>query len=271
MATDVPAVTAAMRILESLAAAAPGSVSPGQLVHEHQLNRSTCYNILAALQRGGWAISKGDRAGWTLGPRLLALVSGSAELLMRLVQEELDRLSDELGFVAMLTERVPSGGYVVVAKGERRTGVRVTVGVGDTFPFSAPALMQATCAWLPETEVESLIATHGLQRFTPNTETDPAEVLALLTTVRARGYSTSLRGQFNLNQGAVAAPVFDHRGRVDRAVAILAFPSHLSEENGDEVGAAVRACADRITTRTGGVVPGADVPDYDRDAVEAAT
>lgn len=261
MASDVPAVTAAMRILESLVAAAPNAVSPGQLVTDHQLNRSTCYNILAALQRGGWATNKGDRAGWTLGPRLLALISGSGDLVLTLVQEELDRLSGDLGFVAMLTERGPAGDHVVVAKGERRAGVRVTVGVGDTFPFSAPALMQATCAWLPEAEVDGLIATHGLLRFTPKTVTDAAEVRTLLNSVRERGYSMSLRGQFNLNQGAVAAPVFDHQGRVDRVVAILAFPSDLREDNSDEVGSAVRACADRITARTGGVRP---------DAVDAA-
>ena len=46
-------------------------------------------------------------------------------------------------------------------------------------------------------------------------------VQELLTAVRERGYSTSLRGQFNLDQGAVAAPVFDPRGRVDRVVALL--------------------------------------------------
>jgi DNA-binding IclR family transcriptional regulator len=255
VANDVPAVTAGMRILESLVAAAPDAVSPGHLVTEHQLNRSTCYNILAALQRGGWASSKGARAGWTPGPRLLALISGSRELVLRLVEEDLNRLSGEVGFVAMLTERGPSGDHVVVAKGDRTTGVRVTVDVGDSFPFSAPALMQATCAWLPEAEVDGLVATHGLLRFTPNTVTDPAEVRALLTTVRQRGYSMSLRGQFNLDQGAVAAPVFDHRGRVYRVVAILAFPSELTEDTSDKVGRAVRACADRITTRTGGVLP----------------
>lgn len=252
MPSDVPAVGAAMRILEALAAASPSAMSPGQLVNELKLNRSTCYNILAALQRGGWARSLGDRAGWTLGPRLLALASGTSDLVMAMVQQELDRVSAELGFVVFLAERGSAGDHVVVAKAERQTGVRVTVGIGDTFPFSAPALMQAVTAWLPRAERDQLIAKHGLVAFTHRTVVEPQALHELLDTVCQDGFSRSIQ-QFNLAQGGVAAPVFDHRGMVHRVVCCLAFSSDLNEENADEVGRAVRACADSITQRTGGV------------------
>lgn len=256
MPSDVPAVGAAMRILESLAAASPAAVSPGQLVNDLKLNRSTCYNILAALQRGGWARSLGERAGWTLGPRLLALASGTTDLVMAMMQQELDRLSAELGFVAFVAERGSGGDHVVVAKAERQTGVRVTVGVGDAFPFSAPALMQATCAWLPREERDRLIAAHGLVAFTHRTVVEPNALHELLDTVKKKGFSRSIQ-QFNLAQGGVAAPVFDNRGVVQRVVCTLAFSSELNEDNADEVGRAVRTCADRITHRIGGSSPAA--------------
>ena len=257
MASDVPAVGAAMRILESLAAASPAAVSPGQLINELELNRSTCYNILAALQRGGWARSLGDRAGWTLGPRLLALASGTTDLVTAMLQQELDRLSAELGFVVFVAERGSTGDHVVVVKAERQTGVRVTVGIGDAFPFSAPALMQAVCAWLPREERDKLIARHGLVAFTHRTVVEPHALHELLDTVRRDGFSRSIQ-QFNLAQGGVAAPVFDHRGHVNRVVCCLAFSSDLDEESADQVGQAVRACANRITQRTGGVAPASD-------------
>ena len=265
MPSDVPAVGAAMRILEALAAASPAAVSPGQLVSDLKLNRSTCYNILAALQRGGWARSLGDRAGWTLGPRLLALASGTTDLVMAMMQQELDRLSAELGFVVFVAERGSAGDHVVVAKAERQSGVRVTVGIGDTFPFSAPALMQAACAWLPRNERDQLIAKHGLIAFTHRTVVEPKSLHELLDSVRDRGFSSSLH-QFNLAQGGVAAPVFDHRGVVQRIVCTLAFSSELNEDNADEVGAAARACADRITARIGGSPPDAAADDAEEQA-----
>lgn len=246
-----------MRILESLATASPRAVSPGELVNEHGLNRSTCYNILATLQNGGWARSLGERAGWTLGPQFLALASGTSDLVTAVVQQELDRLSGELGFVAFVAELGSSGEHVVVAKSERQTGVRVTVGIGDSFPFSAPALMQAACAWLPAEKRRKLMAAHDLTAFTPSTVVEPRALEEVLETVRQDGFSRSIQ-QFKLGQGGVAAPVFDHRGRVRQVVCCLAFSSDLNEETVDHIGKTVRASADRITQRTGGLLPSLD-------------
>jgi DNA-binding IclR family transcriptional regulator len=254
LASDVPAVGAAVRILDALAAASPGAVSAGRLVKELKMNRSSCYNILAALEREGWASSLGGRAGWTLGPRLIALADRTGDLVSAIVQQELDTLSAEIGFVTFVSEWNSQGDHVVVAKGERQTGVRVTVGVGDTFPFSAPALLQVMCAWLEPSERDPLLATHDIEEFTPNTVVDRAGLDELMRNVRRNGYSTSLQ-QFNLAQSGVAAPVFDARGRVHRAVCCLAFSSDLDHSNAHSVGKVVRNTAARITLRTGGTLP----------------
>jgi DNA-binding IclR family transcriptional regulator len=254
MASDVPAVDAAVRILERLAGAAPTAVAAGQLVRELELNRSTCYNILTTLQRAGWVTSLGERAGWTVGPRLLSLTGDAAALVAAATQEELDGLNERLKLVAFVAAMDGYGNYTVTAKAERQTGVRVTVGIGDRFPFSAPALMQALGAWLPRDSFDRLVEKHGLTAFTEYTIVDQDRLHETLADVRRDGYSRSIR-QFDLSQSAVAAPVFDNRGRAHRAVCSLAFASEVNDSNVDEVGAAVRACADAITRRTGGVIP----------------
>lgn len=252
MATEVPAVAATVRIMDMLAAEAPAAVTPRRLVDELGLNRSTCYNILATLQRAGWVINIGDRVGWTLGPRLLTMSNKTTEALSTIVQKELENLSTELGFIAFLAERTGAGDYVVVAKAERQTGVRVTVDVGDNFPFSAPALMHAFGAWVPASEFDHQARRHGVVRYTDRTVVDREELSARFEEVRRRGYSNSIR-QFNLAQGAVASPVFDARGQATRAVCVLAFSSQLDESNVSHVGMSVSSCARRITDRTGGV------------------
>jgi DNA-binding IclR family transcriptional regulator len=263
VAANVPAVAAAIRILERLAAEWPRSISPGTLVDELGLNRSTCYNILATLQRAGWA-SPTERAGWTLGPRLLTLTGVSHELVASVVQEELDVLSRSLGFVAFAAERDGSGGFTVVAKAERASGIRVSVGVGDRFPFSAPALLQAFAAWMPSADLNKQIAQHGLTRFTEYTVTDPDEFHALLQQVREDGFSHSIR-QLDLSQAAAAATVFDAKSRAALAIAVLAFSSELDEGRVEEVGAVVREAADRITRRIGGAPP-SDYRNVEHDA-----
>lgn len=254
MAANVPAVAASIRILEKLAAQWPQPVSPSVLVDELGLNRSTCYNILATLQAAGWATNPGERAGWTLGPRLLTLTGVTQGLVADVVQEEIDQLSADLGFVTFAAERDGSGGFTVVAKAERQTGIRVTVGVGDRFPFSAPALLQAFAAWVPRAEIERSVRRFGLTQHTKFTVTDPEAFFRALEEVRHDGFSRSLR-QMDMSQAAVAATVFNAKSQPMLSICALAFSSELDETNVERVGAAVRDTAEAITDRIGGVRP----------------
>lgn len=251
MASDVPAVTSAVRILERLAAEWPAAVMPKDLVNELGLNRSTCYNILATLQRVGWVSSTGERAGWMLGPKLLTLTGVTDDMTSAIAQQEIDVLARRLGFVVFIAEPDGAGGYVVTVKAERQMGVRVTVGVGEGFPFSAPAIQQAYLAWQPTEAVDELLDRYGLKQFTQHTITDRDEFHQVLAGTRERGYSTSLQ-QYDMAQSGVAAPVFDRRGQVSRVVCSLAFFTELHADNVARIGALVGDCADRITARSGG-------------------
>lgn len=257
MASDVPAVASSVRILERLAAEWPHPVAPRDLINELGLNRSTCYNILATLQRLGWVTSMGERSGWTLGPKLLTLTGVTDDMAASVAQQEIDELSRRIGFVVFVAEPDGAGGYVVVAKGERQLGVRVTVSVGEDFPFSAPAIMHAFYAWRGRDEVNEAVDRYGLKHFTPHTIVDRDELHAALAATRERGFSISLQ-QFDMAQSGVAAPVFDRRGKVARVVCSLAFFTELHEDNFRRIGPSVAGCADRITARTGGRKPVTD-------------
>lgn len=254
MASDVPAVTSAVRILERLAAEWPAAVMPKDLVTELGLNRSTCYNILATLQQLGWVSSTGERAGWMLGPKLLTLTGVTDDMTAAIAQQEIDVLARRLGFVVFVAEPDGAGGYVVTVKAERQMGVRVTVGVGEGFPFSAPALMQAYLAWQQPEKVDELVDRFGLKQFTEHTVADRDDLHRVLADTRERGYSTSIQ-QYDMAQSGVAAPVFDRRGQVARVVCSLAFFTELHADNVARIGTLVGDCADRITARTGGRRP----------------
>lgn len=254
MTSDVPAVVNAVRLLERIAREWPDPVASGVLIDELGLNRSTCYNILGTLQRVGWAASRGDRAGWFLGPRLLAMTRLSQDWMSDIVQQEIDALSQRTGFIVFSVQRHGAGQYAVRAKGDRGQGVRITVGIGDTFAFSAPAIMRAFHAWTDSAEVDRLIDQYGIERFTPETVVDGAELREVLRQTRIRGYGTSVR-EYDLGQSGVSAPVFDEHGRVLMVICSLAFSSELNESNIEEHGELIRECGLRITKRSGGAEP----------------
>jgi DNA-binding IclR family transcriptional regulator len=254
MASEVPAVTTAVRILERLAKAWPDAVAPGVLVRELGLNRSTCYNVVGTLQQAGWVAGRGVRPGWTLGPRLLIITGVTDKARLGVEQQEIEKLSSALNSTVFVAAREPRVGHRVLAVAELGTGVRVTVSVGDTFPFSAPALMQVSLAWLGRAEADRLLDAEGVIAFTERTVTDREELRAAFERARSAGYAESIQ-QYNMAQSGVAAPIFDADGVVRHAVCSLAFSTELGAGNVAEVGAAVRRCADLITLRTGGVVP----------------
>lgn len=254
MASDVPAVVTTMRLLERIARDWPDPVSTSTLIDELNLNRSTCYNVLGTLRRSGWAATSGDRSGWWLGPKLLTLVGTRENWQADVVQAELDDLSRRLGFLAFAVRRTAPDGYAVVAKADPRQGVRITVGVGDTFPFSAPAIMRAFHAWSEPEVVEQVVARHDLERFTPETGVDWAGLWRELAATRRRGYGVSVR-EYDLGQSGVSAPVFDEHGEVTLVLCSLAFASELDESSAPFAGELIRDAGLRLTERIGGVVP----------------
>lgn len=257
MTKDVPAVDTAVRILERLGQDWPTAVSPGHIVSELGVNRSTCYNILATLQRHSWVVKSGERAGWTLGPRFfgLAAVDHSRENVV--VQEEINGLSRKLDLVVFAAKRDEHDGYIVVAKADYQSGVRVTVDVGDRFPFSAPALMQAAYAWEKPEKFEKALERNTLVKFTEFTITGERELAAAFADVRALGYSKSV-GQFDLGQGAAASIVFDAHGRPTTLVCTLAFSTRINNDTVDDIGKTLADVAGNITARLGGRVPSAE-------------
>jgi IclR family transcriptional regulator, acetate operon repressor len=254
MASDVPAVRSAVRLLERIARDWPDPVPTGVLIEDLELNRSTCYNILGTLQRTGWAATRGDRAGWWLGPRLLALAGVSGDWTSEVVQAELDELSKRLSFLAFAVRRHGSGEYAVVAKSDPGQGVRITVGLGDTFPFSAPAIMRSFLAWTDPAEIGRLIDRHGLTAFTPETVVDRKALWAVLAQVRERCYAVSIR-EYDLGQSGVCGSVFDERGHVSMVLCSLAFSSELNESTFVQAGELIRESALRLTERLGGRMP----------------
>lgn len=237
MQKDVPAVSAAIRILERLREAGPVGRPAGLLSRELAINRSTCYQLLHTLRRWDWVSQAGQR--WTVGPGLSRFGANGAGLTVTL-QEELETLTRAFPFVvAFAVQRSQKGSFVIVAKAEVAQLVRLTVEVGASFPPHAPALRRVFDAWPSGT---------GSRPAAPQ---DPPDTLG---TVRQRGYAVSLR-EFEPEHSAVAAPVFDASGSVRWGLCVLAFASRLHAANVADVAQAVVRAAQRVSKRAGGIWP----------------
>jgi DNA-binding IclR family transcriptional regulator len=250
----VPSATSVVRIVERLAHEWPRGVTVATLVDELAMNRSTCFNVVSTLSQAGWVARLDRHGGWTLGPKIFEIGSLHENERFADVQTELASLAEQLKLVVFLAEKSRSGAYVVIARADRGRGVRVTVEVGNRFPYGAPALMACFEAWTPAEVLERLVREHPLPRFTETSVTTLAGLKETLAQVRARGFAYSVR-RFVQSQSGVAAPVIDSRGHVIYVLCTLGFSTVLDDRNVMEVGARLRDSAATISRYLGGGEP----------------
>jgi IclR family transcriptional regulator, acetate operon repressor len=253
MASDVSGVLAAIRIVERLRDEWPSGVRAGALARELNINRSTCYTILGTLERSGWLVPADDDHAWMLGPGLTRLAAIQGGHVMQTLQREMERLARDRQIVVFATSHRVDDRYLVVGKAESPRPIRITVDIGETFPFSAPVLMRVFAAWQPDSELRTIIRSKRIERFTNRTLVGQ-RLFGELKLVRGRGYAISL-GEYDLAQSGVAASVFDGHGRPRWAICTLGFSTELHTGNIEQIGKAVREAAKRVTKRIGGNWP----------------
>lgn len=97
--------------------------------------------------------------------------------------------------------------------------LRAYVEPGARIPLAMPtASGRAILAFSPQSVIDEVLAGE-LQRFTPKTVVDPAELRSVLEDVRLRGVSV-VHGENQQQLSAVAAPVMDSSGRCIGALAM---------------------------------------------------
>ena len=118
-------------------------------------------------------------------------------------------------------------------------------------PINVSAGGKAICAYLPEEEKLSVLKRAALPSYTANTITDKMELLFRLSEVKKHGYEFD-NEEYALGICCIAAPIFDHTGKVIAAVGITGPSSKYdSEEDFSKLVAAVQKTAASISRKIG--------------------
>jgi DNA-binding IclR family transcriptional regulator len=99
--------------------------------------------------------------------------------------------------------------------------VRIYSRIGAPVPLYCTAVGKVMLAYMPDDERERLLPQLPLKRFTPNTVGNLQELTAELYRVRKNGYACDLE-EHELHIRCIAAPVWDHEGKVNASVSITA-------------------------------------------------
>ncbi len=221
-----------------------------ELARAVDLNKTTAFRLLSALESEGMVARGPDGESYMLGPDVVMLGGRAlrANNLRDIVRPELEALAAETRETASL--EILSGREMLVI--DEIVGAHLVSGVpslGSRWPLHASSTGQALLAFLPAEAVANLLPV-ALIPVTPYTVTDRAALRAELERTRARGYSVADE-TLELALVAIAAPVYNHDGQVVATLSIAGPKSRVTPGHVSDIGQQVMAAADRVSARLG--------------------
>ncbi len=194
------------------------------------LHPGKAHRYLVSLTRGGLVFQDGASGHYGIGPQSIALGLAGLRILdvTKCVGELLPVLRDRTGETALFSLWTKAG-PVVVQLAESERPVFMNVRVGSVLPLSQTATGRVFLAYLPASDTQELLKAE-LSNRRPRASGSKFEPEAVANKVRADGYA-AIFGNLVPGVAVLAAPVFEHHGRVCAVVGVVGREEDLAGKN----------------------------------------
>jgi DNA-binding IclR family transcriptional regulator len=239
-----------LRVIEATATIG-GSATLSEIARKTALPRSTTHHILRALVDFGYLVQDGDARPYRLGPRLFRLTAHmwTNEQLAEIAMPYLDTLSRRTGEGTSLAV-LRDGIVTIVAKRESEGPVRVAQEVGVRRPIYCTAVGKALAAWLPDDELDGIIARTPFERKTARTIVTAAAFRRELARIRTTGFAVDNEEHIP-GIRCIAAPVRDHTDDVCASLCVVGPTSRFPQRRLAEIRDVLGATAADLSLRLG--------------------
>jgi DNA-binding IclR family transcriptional regulator len=204
----IQAVDRAIALLKSVAASAtPPTVL--ELARECKINRSTAWRLLRTLEHHGLVDRDPITQRYTVGYGAISVAAAvTDDTLVRRVRPLLTKLATATG--ESVTLAVAKRFNLVYVDQVDPPNVMVPNWLDKPLPLHATSGGKAFLAWLGPDERDAILP-RELQRYTPHTITDRAELERELAEVRSVGYALCAREYEEFSSGASAVVLNTHQ------------------------------------------------------------
>ena len=247
----MPAIDAAARVLAHLAEGEGAGVS--DISRACHLSKSSAHAIVKALEAARLLVALGDTKRYVLGAGLVELgeAAGRQRTAVLVARPHLEQVARRLRLACFLVVPYTVSEFLLVEKAESSRAIKVTVSVGERFPLTAGSLGKAYLAWQPREVVLGALRAAPLTGRAGQVLRSRVAYLAELATVRRQGFAESYE-EYYAGNNALAAPVFDHSGRVVLLLLTVGFTAAMPATRMKRYGRLLRAAAKRVTRALGG-------------------
>ena len=250
-AYTVKALVKALRILECLAEGDQPGYTLTALSRRLHLHVSTVHRLMVNLSRLGFVELDPSSGGYQLGFRVLRMGLRVLDRLdyRRVAQPLLRELNQKTLETVHLA--IPQGDRAVsIEKFGGPQPVSLDARLGGEMPLHCTGVGKAMLAHLGEEMLARLSRSPGFERLTGHTITSLLQLKKELERIRERGYAVDNEEAVE-GLRCVAAPVFDHTGRVVAAFSVAGPATRLSPERILEIAPLVCETSREISFRLG--------------------
>jgi len=243
-------VRRALRIFElMLQRGEPLAVS--EIVTALKIPKSTAYELVRTLSDTGYVEQMGKEGRLFLGRRLFELgMAYRAQIdLLKEGSQIAEELRDATGETVQLSA-LENGMMLVLLKEEGSRPIRIISRVGSRVPVNWAAAGRLLVSDLDDASLKELLKGRLRDSPTGKAPTDLDQFVQQVRKMRKQGYATEVN-ETNEHAGCVAAPVIDASGRCVAAISVVAPEQRLGKANRDKLISAVRAAAERLSSRLG--------------------
>lgn len=249
-------VVVGVHLLKTIAGLqAPASL--GEIAKAAELSASRTHRFLAGLIQTGLVEQNANTGRYDLGATIveLGLIALGRTDAVKLGSDALVTLTERTGLVSLLSTWGSNGPTLVKWEpGRLQTAVRLRE--GRNLPLLTTATGRVFLAHMGLSETRALLDAELKARGLVKARAlAPADVQAMRDNVLGEGIGRS-SGEENPGLTAMAAPVFDHEGRITLVVTVLGILGTFQTDADGEPARTLKATADQLSRRLGAPQPG---------------
>ncbi|HHW10905.1 MAG TPA: IclR family transcriptional regulator [Firmicutes bacterium] len=243
----VPILKRTLLLLEHLSKHPEGK-SITELVNDLDIPKTTVFRMLKTLEEGDYVAKSnvGDRYVLSTGCLRIGLAVLENITVEKAARPVMAAIANTYKIPCKLSIPLAEG-VMSIAKEDGREGLSLLSGIGTIFPYHAGATGKLLLSFQDDQFIESILTNRKLAQFTNRTITDPDKLRQEIARIRKDGFATE-SGEYKLGIGAVAYPVFNHKGQV---VAGLSGVYLTEQSTPEDIAGYIKQGAAEISARLG--------------------
>lgn len=249
-------VVVGVHLLKTIAAI-EGPATLGAIAEAAGMSASRTHRYLAGLIQTGLVEQDPNSGRYDLGTTIveLGLTALGRTDAVKLGGETLTLLTERTGLVSLLSTW-GSHGPTIIKWEQGRLNTAVRIREGRNLPLLTTATGRVFLAFVPDKEIKELLHLElARQTDTPKSKVrDMSDVQALRAEVLRHGLGRMI-GEENPGLVALAAPVFDHDGRIIMTITLVSIIGTMDAGYDGGPARELKATANQLSRRLGAPLP----------------